>query len=53
VSGGVEDEARTGKDMSKVKAFIINAKGLSPPPLDDGEANEISENDDEDEDEEA
>jgi len=50
VSGGVENEAGTGKDMSKVEAFINNVKSLGPSPLEDNqEENELS-GDDEDDD---
>jgi phosphoribosylanthranilate isomerase len=52
VSGGVENEAGTGKDMDKVKAFINNAKGLGLPPLDNSqEVNKISEDEEEEEEE--
>lgn len=44
VSGGVENETGTRKDIEKVKAFIKNAKGVSAPTLDDSqEANSVSE----------
>ena len=40
VSGGVEKEAGTGKDIDKVKAFINIVKGLSPPLDDHQDASE-------------
>ena len=50
VSGGVENENQTGKDIEKVKAFINCAKGLNPPDSSDSEGeNEDSEEESEDE----
>jgi anthranilate synthase/indole-3-glycerol phosphate synthase/phosphoribosylanthranilate isomerase len=50
VSGGVENENETGKDIEKVKAFINCAKGLNPPDSSDSEeGNEDFEEDSEDE----
>jgi len=46
VSGGVENENGTGKDLEKVKAFINRAKGLS------SDLEESQEGGDEEEDEE-
>lgn len=37
VSGGVENETQTGKDIEEVKAFINCAKGLNPPDSSDSE----------------
>jgi anthranilate synthase/indole-3-glycerol phosphate synthase/phosphoribosylanthranilate isomerase len=49
VSGGVENDDGSGKDIDKVKAFINNAKGLNSLPLVTQEADEVSEDGEEQE----
>ncbi|KAF8160847.1 anthranilate synthase component II [Crassisporium funariophilum] len=53
VSGGVENEDGSGKDLHKVRAFVANAKGLSLAVGEDSEAKEGSGEEEEFEEEES